>query len=61
VFGLIWRRLFFAQMVGSNACAVTPFGRSLAFSFPRFVLFSRHRVHELKGTQFRSFDKREPI
>src|SRR5579863_7916017 len=29
-------------MVSSNACAATPFGRSLALSFPRFVLFSRH-------------------
>jgi hypothetical protein len=42
VFGLDWQRLFFAEMVGSNACAITPFGRTLAVNFPGFVLRSRH-------------------
>jgi hypothetical protein len=27
------RRLFFAGMLGSNACATTPFGRTVAFKF----------------------------
>jgi hypothetical protein len=27
------RRLFFAGMLGSNACAATPFGRTVAFKF----------------------------
>jgi hypothetical protein len=28
------RRLFFAEMLGSNACTVTPFGRTVDVKFP---------------------------
>src|ERR1700721_1465104 len=38
-------------MVGSNACAVTPFGRTLATTFPRFVLASRHLLPRTQGQQ----------